>query len=443
MTLSRIRGIFGALLGLVLWSVPTLGQAEGVPPSTNVDVEQRLLALEDELAATKAELAAVKAPPVGQGDAVAIDSFLNGVEFGGHVTASYIYNFNNPGPGASGNGGFSAQPLCQFNCEHNTFKLDAAKFEVGKPTNGPGTAGFQLDLLYGQNADISRFLSPTAGGAGVFGDDDFSLFVQQAYVEYDWNGTSVKFGNFETLLGWELIDSHKNNNVTHGILFTWTIPLYHTGVMLGGSLTEEINWNLGFVNGFNNTVETQDQKGVLGLLSYESGGLFTSVSSYYGFDNATGSGMQPSSSDSQWIIDYVASYQANDKLSFWFNGDFGIGEDQELVGASPEDAEWWGVAIGTRYDLTESTYASLRYEYFSDDDNVRGITGASDDFEASSITGTVGHKLTDNLLVRAELRYDEADDDGGGNIFANDNTVGTLADDDTLFGLVEVSYQFD
>ena len=260
-------------------------------------------------------------------------------------------------------------------------------------------------------------------------------------------------GNFETLLGWELIDSHKNYNVSHGILFTWTIPLYHTGVMAGGSLGENVGWNLGFVNGFNNSVETNDSKGVVGLISLEEGPFFTSLSAYYGADAFQGSdpraaGGQPGSSDDQLILDLVASYTPNDDLTFWLNVDYG---EQEDGGPTGGDADWWGIAVGTNVTITDKLSFALRGEYFSDEDDFRAISdgfGApvfKDDFEAYSLTGTLKYALTDHLTVRTELRYDKADDDrligGGGNIFPDDSSSGF--EDDALYGIVEVSYVFD
>ena len=405
-------------------------------------MEQRLLALEDRLAASEDVITAQRdllkaqaTPAVSQGGG--LDSFLSGLEVGGHVTTSYLYNFNSPRSGPSG-----GQPLCQFNCNNNEFSLDAAKLELGRPATNPGDAGFQLDLLFGQNADVSRFLSPTAGGAGVFGEDDFSLFVQQAYVSYNYNGVELKMGNFETLLGWELIDSHKNYNVTHGILFTWTIPLYHTGLMAGGSLGENVGWNLGFVNGFNNTIESNDSKGVLGLISLDEGPFFTSLSAYYGADAFQSTMGQPGSSDDQLILDLVASYTPNDNLTFWLNADYGEQEDGDPLGG---DADWWGIAVGTNVTINDKLSFALRGEYFEDEDNVRGIVNAARDFEAYSLTGTLAYKLTDHLTVRTELRYDKADDDriggGDGEIFPDDSSSGF--EDDALYGIVEVSYVFD
>ena len=443
--------MYGRLVGLVTALVmgvfgSTAAFADDASEARMQALEERLLALEDKLDASERVieeqqglLKSQAAPAVSQGSGV--DSFFQSLEVGGHVTTSYLHNFNSPRSGPSG-----GQPLCQFNCNNNEFSLDAAKLEIGKLATSPGDAGFQLDLLYGQNADISRFLSPTAGGAGAFGDDDFSLFVQQAYVSYNYNGVELRMGNFETLLGWELLDSHKNYNVTHGILFTWAIPLYHTGLMAGGSLGENVGWSVGVVNGFNNTVETNDSKGVIGLISFEEGPLFTSLSTYHGADAFQGMMGQPGSSDNQLILDLVASYTLNDTISFWLNVDYGEQEDGDPTGG---DADWLGIALGTNLTITDKLSFALRGEYFEDDEAIRGISGTipgvTTDFEAYSLTGTLRYALTDHLTVRTELRYDKADDDrligSGGNIFPDDSSSGF--EDDALYGIVEVSYVFD
>ncbi len=436
---GRLVGLVTALAIGVFGSTAAL--ADGLEDARMQALEERLLALEDKLEASERTIEAQEdllksqaAPAVSQGSG--LDSFFESLEVGGHITTSYLYNFNSPANGAGG-----GQPLCQFNCNQNEFKLDAAKIDIGKPAANPGEAGFQLDLLYGQNADISRALSPTATG-GSFGDDDFSTFVQQAYVSYNWDGVELKMGKFETLLGWEVLDSYKNYNVTHGILFTWTIPLYHTGLMAGGSFSENVGWNFGFVNGFNNTVETNDSKGVLGLISLEEGPFFTSLSAYYVADAFQGTMGQPGSSDDQLILDMVASYTPNDDVTFWLNVDYGEQEDGDPTGG---DADWWGVAVGTNLTINDKLSFALRGEYFEDDDNVRGIANAARDFEAYSLTGTLAYKLTDHLTVRTELRYDKADDDriggGDGEIFADDSSSGF--EDDALYGIVEVSYVFD
>ena len=157
------------------WSVRVIALAIGVAlaaplsaraeeePSQISSLEQRLMALEDRLATSEATVASQKKviTAANLDSVLARDesnkSFWDGVVTGGHVAVSYGFNFNNPNPGTA-----LAQPLYTFNQRHSEFRLDAAKIEIGKPTEGPGTAGFQFDMLYGQNADILRVLSTTA-----------------------------------------------------------------------------------------------------------------------------------------------------------------------------------------------------------------------------------------------------------------------------------------
>lgn len=432
-------------------------------------LEERLMALEDEIEARDAtidaqrELLARHEPHVGQGSG--LDAFFSTLEVGGYVSASYIYNFNRT-PVASRLDGIS-QPLCQFNCRQNEFSFDAAKLELGRAAANPGDAGFQLDLLFGQNADILRSLSPDSDGEGSFSASDFDLFVQQAYVAYNWRGVEFKAGKFETLLGWELLDQPSNYNITQGILFTWAIPLYHTGVLASGQLTEEIGWALGLTNGFNNTIEGNDNKAAIGQLSYSSGSFFTSLSGYYGADGRSGEGDIPGSTDDLLILDYVASFEPQENLILWLNADYGLQESalvrdrNDPLGPRDSDGSYWGVALGGNLDVTERLSVALRGEYFRDPKNTRG-TAPFPEFQSSrsadvtliSLTGTVKYQLTDNLALGSELRYDRADNDysrlnddasvyenANGDIFPDDD-VGDFKDHD-LYGLVNVTYTFD
>ena len=93
----------------------------------------------------------------------------------------------------------------------------------------------------------------------------------------------LKLGQWETLLGYEVIDSVANRNVTHGLLFTYAIPLVHTGLQASGKIggsDSAFGWAAGYVNGWNNPIDTNDNKGVLGQLSYSSGVFSTALNGY-------------------------------------------------------------------------------------------------------------------------------------------------------------------
>jgi hypothetical protein len=472
---------FRLSLAVALLALPVGARAADSEGGRVDALEARMRVLEDKLAASEATIDAQRellqraAPDVAQGSA--IDAFFSKLEVGGFVTGSYLYNFNQPARGAviGGTPGlppFTTQPLNQFNRRHDEFSLDAVKLEVGKAAANPGEAGFQIDLLYGQNADILRSFSPT--NPAPFGDSDESVFVQEAYAAYNMNGVTWKLGKFETLLGYEVIDSYRNPNVTHGLLFTWAIPLYHTGVLASGPLGEGVTWALGLTDGFNNVIENNDGKGILGQIAATSGPFSGSFNVFWGGEgsegsdssspNAGGAGMLPSTSDLM-IFDAIGSYSPSDTMTFWVNADLGKQEDQWLasnntvgVPFQEDDPYYWGVALGGKFKLTEKLGFAVRGEYFDDEDDMRGtsfgITGSTPgvkgaDVELYSLTGTLSYAFTSNLLMRGEVRYDHADNSvpgtasafGDGEIFPKGGDANT--ENESILGLVEVSYIFD
>jgi len=468
-------------LALALLAVPIGARAAEDGAERFQALEERMRVLEDKLAASTATIEAQqelldRAAPDVAADGSALDSFFSKLEFGGFVTGSYLYNWNQPKIPSAGSG---TQPLNQFNNRHDEFSFDAAKLEIGKTAGSPGEAGFQLDLLYGQNADILRRASPTAlshffadtDGDGVLtandslvsaassGDSDNGVFVQEAYASYNMSGVTFKLGKFETLLGYEVLDSHKNPNITHGVLFTWGIPLYHTGLLASGSFSEGVSWSLGITDGFNNVIENNDGKAVVGQLAATSGPLFGSLSAFVGANASEGTAGEPGSTDRLWIVDGILSFSPTDKTTLWLNADYGTQKNQgrvlksDLVTlAGDDDSDYYGVAVGGKLQVTDKLGLAIRGEYFDDSDNIRGtslgLTGVEGaDVTIYSLTGTVSYAFTQNLLLRGEVRWDQADNDvdeavssnGKGNIFPDGNGF----DDDSVLGLVEVSYIFD
>jgi hypothetical protein len=483
-------------LGAVLLLAPPSAGAEGDSTATDARIkamEQRLLVLEDKVAEKdevierqRSMLEQGAPAAVGQGseEGGGLDAFLRGLEVGGFVTSSYVYNFNNPshnGGGANSDGltlASAPQVLCQFNCGHNEFTLDAAMFSIGKAAEEPGQAGFQLDLLFGQNASILRSLStdvnrgpgPTTVNAGggpggshdfFSGTSDFDLFVQEGYVSYNYRGALLKFGKFETLMGAEVLDSHKNANISHGLLFTWAIPLFHTGLLASGGFGDDdvrFGWAAGVTNGFNNSTDSSDNKGLIGQLSMETGPFFGSISTFHGtleeqipLTSGTPVGAMVGDNDPlTQIYDLVLQLKPSDQLRLWLNADYGL-TDRNDVGTG--SARFWGASTGVAFDITEKLFMALRGEYFNDENDSRfgfGPTlfgpGRVKDTTAVSATATVGYRLTDHLMARLELRHDDADTDARGGLdprpFPEDrNLLG--GESQATYGIFEVSYVFD
>jgi hypothetical protein len=472
------KGINSKAVALTLVALmvgPVVALAEGEMTSSMASMEARLLALEDKLAASEATIAAqrqvlgAQQPAVSEGG---LDDFLRSLEIGGHVSASYVYNFNNPdqNTGNAGSGDGGTQTNYQFNTDHNTFSFDAAKIELGKSASEPGSAGFQLDILMGDNAGILRHTSATQGSTDPRASTnrdlaDNSFFVDQAYVAYNFQGVELNMGKFYTWMGAEAMDSVENANVTHSMIFTFGIPLWHTGIRAGGELGEGVSWGVGVVNGFNNVTDYGDNKGIIGLLGWEDEMMSVTGTFFMGSEGvrtAAGSGVTVGDENHDtWIFDVVAKAAPTEQLQLWAEGNYGESDgDSDITGSpfGPMKANY-GIQLGGQFDLNEKTYIALRGEYFKDDNGARlpnmafpTPAGGVDEVEVKDLTVTLGYNLTDNLLARLEYRRDMWDARPDTRPFGKhdrgtvpgvgtaSNTGGTDSQD---VGIFEVSYIFD
>jgi hypothetical protein len=487
------KGINSKAVALTLVALmvgPVVALAEGEMTSSMASMEARLLALEDKLAASEATIAAqqhvlrAQQPAVSEGG---LDDFLRSLEIGGHVSASYVYNFNNPDQNTgnvSDGPDHGVNQLYQFNTDHNTFSLDAAKIELGKSVNEPGDAGFQLDILFGDNAGVLRTTSSALGTTSDRAESsrdlaDNSVFIDQAFVSYNFEGVELNMGKFYTWMGAEAMDSVENANVTHSLLFTWGIPLWHTGIRAGGEIGEGVSWGVGVVNGFNNVTDYGDNKGIIGLLGWEdemmsltgtvfvgSEGVRASTQPNAGMACATG-GPDCVGDDTHdtWILDVVAKAAPTEQFQLWAEGNYGETDGDANIMGSPfgpmkaNNGKWYGAQLGGQFDFMENAYVAVRGEYFRDDNGARlpnsstfAFGNTTDQVEVKELTVTLGYNLAENLLARLEFRRDWWNARDNTTPFATTNrgaapgvgtsldTGGTTTQD---VGIFEVSYIFD
>ena len=415
--MTRRRPEICAIAATLLCFAPFVARADAESDARLAAMEKRISQLEQKLEASEATiqkqeemLKSQATPAVSAGsEPSSIDAFFKTVEVNGYVAASYMYQLNNP------DNPIYANAANQFNLDHNTFNLDGVKIELTRPAANPGEAGFTVDLLFGDNGGILggyRFNNGFPSNAGVY--------VQDMYLSYNWDDVLFKFGQWETLLGYEVIDSVLNKNITQGLLFTYAIPLVHNGLQASGKIgggDSPFGWVAAVANGWNLPTDTNDNKGILAQLNYSEGPLTTAISTYWGADGNTGfSGQDVNTSNQAVVLDWTGTFVANDLLTFWSNIDWGIQRNVNFVSGPNAgkklDATWYGIALGTQLTFNEKTYAAIRGEFFKDAQGYRILVG--DNTSAYSLTTTLGYKLTQNLLTRAEFRYDAMTTDGPG-----------------------------
>jgi hypothetical protein len=475
-------------------AVPQLALADDVEAQLQ-QMQKRMSELESKLQATNDDLetsrqkvdqqeALLKKAGLDEsrGAASGLAEFLDKVEIDGFVAASYNYNFNNlkdgdvTQPGVIGdfgpttvageNGGILGI-TAPGHTNDNTFQLDQLWFGIGKTATMESPAGFRADIVYGAAADANR--EGTFFTAGPHDDQTLSAddhgtgdlpHLFQAYAEYlapvGENGISVKGGRFATLIGAESFRQDSNFNITRGI--TWALqPVNHTGLMLSGKCNScGIDWALGVVNGYSDTMSDRDnEKGILGgiKLSRETWAYATNI--FYGGDSGdwapwafagfpntpNGAGR---SGDKIGVSDHIFWWNPTDQFSAWINYDYYWVENTDNAASGHtgfDKTQIHALALASRYAIGEATGVSLRAEgqWWNID---QGSSAPELTFYA--LTGTVDHTLTENLIVKAELRYDVGKLSDGPNSFFLDRNDGPTGweDNDQLLGLLQMLYKF-
>jgi len=444
---------------------PSLAMAEDVQNQLR-QMQDRLQQMEDRLQATNDQLDVANQRVEeqsnliegagladGRGASSGLGCLVCDWRIGGWVAGSYNYNLHDPQDAP--NGGLGGTNLGvgfydPLHPDHNSFALDQVWFEIEKEIAEENRAGFRADFVYGKTA---KWLNGGGAWGGLVNNtglnDDSALYIHQAYVQYappiGPEGTVIKFGKFATLIGAEVPGTVYNYNITRGQVWNLLEPVDHIGILMGGPIGESgFDWALGGVNGFRqDDPDRNDRKSVTGYLGWSSDQFSVGVNGLWGGET-TGFDR-----DEAGLVNLLAKWTPSDRFGMYLNGDFGWMDEPQGTNLDPYA---WGVSLAGRFGITERTGIALRGEFVRDEDGFvlysgkfGGLQGASsvDDLDQLwSVTGTLDHLLTDQLMIRGEARWDRADiDDGPSDVFYKDNNGLDSSDQITLF--FEVVYNFN
>jgi hypothetical protein len=399
-----------------------------------------------------------------------LPGFLGQITVGGWVAGSYFWNINHPtsetnlgyptGDGMGGTNQGLNGAFYPLHPDHNSFALDQVWFEVERPIDEENRAGFRLDTVYGKTGALLNGGGPNNRFTNL---DDSSIYLHQGYVQYlapIGDGVTFKAGKFATPFGYEVAGTIYNQNITRGNVWTLLEPIDHIGVSAGYTFGDTgFDVMGGVVNGYTpNDPDNNESKSVIGHIGWANETLSVGVNGIYGNENTA------SSENALTVINGVVQFNPTDRLALFVNGDYADAANNGIGKA-------WGVATGGRFAVTDRTGVSIRGEYVADNNNFLGfcslpnsdfVFGSADgctssfdeDFVATDvkifgITATVDHLLTDQLMVRGEIRWDNirhSDNTGNGEFFN-----GSLDDSESDLGLksnqvvlgAEVVYNFN
>jgi hypothetical protein len=346
-------------------------------------------------------------------------SWFQQITLNAFASASYTWNFNNPPT--------NVNQLRAFDTDHNSIRIDAAELVVQKAVANRGDFGFRIDVTMGAVAHVGAarglFRDSTTGVAG-----DFDL--QQAFASYVvpiGKGLRIDAGKFVTPVGAEFMEGYDgyNDNFSRSLLFTWAIPFTHTGLRMSYSFNDKMAATVMLVNGWDNVVDNNSAKSFGVSLALTPCGPLAIYLNYIG-----GPERDHQDSDFRHLVDVGIVYKPRPRWSFTLNADYGM--DTNAVTPAPmvptamdptpapsggaadagtaavgaaSNAQWAGVAAYIRLQASKRFALIVRGEIFWDFDGYR--TGTAQRLLEATLTPEL--RITDSLLVRADLRIDDSD----------------------------------
>ena len=388
----------------------------------------------------------------GDDSASGVSSFLQDIEVNGWLTFTYFYNTNDldndelPGGGSNIGIPFAGS-------SDDSFTFQQLWFEIGKPATKESRAGFFTEIAFGQDAcniggNCDTFAAFDGGGN--------NLYLNSAYIEYlaSFGEFDVTFkgGKFGTLIGYEVAQAPYNFNITRGNVYNMLQPITHVGMLASTDFGNGFDLTLGVVNNPNYVTigsggltpqnDGNHDKTFIGHLGYTAESWSVSVNALTGGDVITDE--EPGVS----IIDLIIEATPMDNLTLVMNADYVFRDDDgnDFGVLFEDDPNAWGVALTANYDWSERLATAIRYEFVDDDGNMFGCAAVpvlvERECQIHSLTGTVAYALTDDLKVRGEIRYDDADIKGFTDKAVFNDSNGPARDEDRVLLGFEAIYEF-
>lgn len=333
-------------------------------------------------------------------------SSVSQITLDGYVDTSAQWNLgtghNQPAPFAFNNAD-----------KQDGFNVNAVDLRISKAADeAQWSAGFMVDLMFGPDTG-----TVTGNPAGV-SDNGFgglSDNLRQAYVDLRapiGTGLGLKIGRFDSLLGYESTDSYKNPNFTRSYGYTLE-PTENTGVIAHYNFAEWLAVDAGIANtvttyGINTRSSTESKKAYLGLVTL-------TAPKCWGFlaDDTLVAGVSkgPGSAGNDRTHVYVGSTLYTPLKGLTFGAAYDVSWDTDVmhvdtgfatavagyVAFKPEQSKW---GVAGRVEYAKGNFL---------DSNSSGFPVVDSGFDkVLALTGTVSYDLWQNVLTRAEVRWDHA-----------------------------------
>ncbi|NIJ54257.1 porin [Dyadobacter arcticus] len=345
--------------------------------------------------------------------------------FSGYLDSYYMANFNKPASRSN----MGATNARVFDQRSGQFSLGLVQTKVVY-TNSKSEA--VVDLTFGPNANLGNY------GNALFST---ALAIKQAYFTYKFTDKfSMTAGQFGTHIGYEVIDAPANFNYSLSNLFN-NGPFYHAGLKATYAFSDKASLMVGVVNNVDALGDNNRAKGIISQLYFKPVDNWNVYLNYIGSNEANTDSLGQQPEGFYQMFDLTTSFQITEKFLLGLNAAYGSQKGDYQGFGGPADSESWsGVAVYANSALTDNFGIGARYEYFNNDNGVRGLlTRAGLGTKVNSVTLTGNITLADgHILLKPEFRLDaypkvsgageeQQFEDSDGNFTKNSQTTFGLA----------------
>jgi hypothetical protein len=361
----------------------------------------------------------------------ALTSALSATTISGYVDTSAHWNF--------GTGNSSVAPaFANGPGKSDGFNLNVVQLTIAKPLDeSEWASGYRADLWFGPDANSLATQSIYASG-GQASQGDFA--IRQAYVALRTpvgNGIDWKFGVFDTIIGYESLESGNNPNYTRSYGH-YIEPTTHTGALGTYRFNDIISISAGVANTWGpiinerahgpNAAPSEVQADAESYKTY-MGSIALTAPDDWGW--AAGSTLYGG------VVNGFSSLTPDNMTSWYVGATMTISVTGLKVGAAFDYADFhnfpsnadsiWVAGLYASYQATEKLSVHLRGERL--DGEMPG-----DDLVLYELTATVQYDLWKNVISRLEFRWDYADQPSDIRPFGGSTGSGSLGDSDEIDG---------
>jgi hypothetical protein len=293
------------------------------------------------------------------------------------------------------------------------FNLNVVQLRVEKPlSEEEWAAGYRFDLWAGPDANVLGTQSVNA-----LGGSDFA--VRQAYVALRaplQNGLDFKVGVFDSIIGYESVESGNNPNYTRS--FGHSIePQTHTGVLMSYRFSDLVSASVGIANTAGPVInERAHGPNFSGATKAESSKTYMASVALTAPENM--SFLSGSTLYAGIVNGFTDSYGENE-TSYYLGGTLAtpvtglrLGVALDVLDVHDLGGETWAVGGYATYQATEKLSLHLRGEYLRDRGEqkffVDSDANATNPDRAFALTATAQYDLWKNVISRLELRWDHS-----------------------------------